>query len=226
MLGRTTSSANYLRIVYRSNITGGSEMAEIYDEAATTYTELNYRMYPNTSGSEWSDQASFWRNGYNAFCCIESAYGSNSVNHTINDTLDAPNGLNDTKYLTDCAKASIACLAMDTLAGWTGASIMEQVNIQTSSDIHPHKSTLKLAMQGTNVLITVSDLQGSADIIIYNASGQQIKTIPVKNTGVKSTTIVWESNENAGNSIAQGVYFVQLKEKWKGSVTKKLFYAF
>ncbi len=228
MLGRTSGSADYIRIVHRTNLPGGSEMAKIYEEAAETYTEVKFRMYPNTSGSEWSDQAAFWREGYNAICCIESAYGSNSVNHTIDDILDAPNGLNDTKFLTDCAKASIATLAMDTLAGWTGASIMEQSNLITSTDMLSNNNSLKIGQKGNHIIITVSGLstQDQATVCIYNACGKQIKTIPIANTSAKSTAFVWESNKSTGNSFAKGIYFVQLVKNGKGSVTKKLFYAF
>ena len=227
MLGRTSGSSDYLRIVYRSNLTGGSEMGNLYDQAADTYTNLKYNLSPNTSGSEWSDQAAFWINGYNAICCIESAYGSNSVNHTIDDTLDAPNGLNDTEFLMECAKASIATLAMDTLGGWTGASIIEQnTDIKVSTDINPDKSSLKVVMQGNHVLIIVSpDTPGPVDICIYNACGRQIKKIPVKNSGAQSTVVVWDSYKNTGNRIAKGIYFVQLIKEGKGSATRKFFYA-
>ncbi len=223
MLGRTSSGADHLRIVYRSNLTGGPEMANLYDEAAKTYTNLNFTLNPNTSGSEWSDQAPFWRNGYNAFCCIESAYSSNTVNHTIDDILDAPNGLNDTKFLTESAKASIATLAMDTLGGWTGASLIDKVTKNTvSSDITMYKSSLKVVMQGNHVLITISGLetQDPVDICIYNACGKQIKVIPVKNNNTQSTAVVWENN----NSIAIGIYFMRLMKQGKSFVTGKLFY--
>ncbi len=227
MLGRTTSDRDYLRIVYRSNITGGSEMGNLYDQAAKTYTNLKYDLSPNTSGSEWSDQAPFWKEGYNAICCIESAYGTNEVNHTIDDTLDAPDGLNDTEFLTECTKASVATLAMDTLGGWTGASLIEpNTNNKISSDINQNKSSLSVVMQGTHVLIKVAglDSQDPVDICIYNACGKQIKTIPVNNRDAQSTVVVWDSNKSTGNRIAKGVYFVQLLKEGKGSVTRKFFY--
>jgi len=223
MLGRTAPNADYLRIVYRSNITGGSQFAKIYDQAAKTYTALKYKLSPNTSGSEWSDQAPFWQNGYNAICCIESAYGSNSVNHTIYDTLDAPNGLNDTKFLTECARASIAALAMDTLGGWTSASIMnENIDISLLPKNVSDNGIITMGMQGGKVLISVSGLNihDHAYICIYDACGRQITTMPLK-PDAKSTNVAWE---NRGNAVSSGLYFVQLFNNGKSVIAKKLVY--
>jgi len=177
----------------------------------------------STSGTGGSDHASFIQQGFNAFFLIESAYSSNEVNHTINDTLDCPDGLNDTKYFTQCTQATIACIAMGPVGNSYGATVIEEV---TDIAIDPEEAGksefVTVYNSGNRVLISfnIDNKEDQLMIRIYNSIGKVINTI-IQNKYQKGiNTVTWNGADYGGSNISNGIYFIECNAEGKKLVRK------
>ncbi|MCK4980560.1 MAG: T9SS type A sorting domain-containing protein, partial [Candidatus Delongbacteria bacterium] len=63
--------------------------------------------------------------------------------------------------------------------------------------------------------------EGEVDLTIYNIKGQKIKTL-AKNQYVKGDhSIIWNGNDELGNSVSSGLYFYRLNINGNTEAIKK-----
>jgi hypothetical protein len=52
---------------------------------------------------------------------------------------------------------------------------------------------------------------GKTELVIFNISGQKIRTLINNNQSAGEHLIVWDGTDNSGRKVRQGIYFYQLK---------------
>lgn len=65
------------------------------------------------------------------------------------------------------------------------------------------------------------DKSGRADLAIYNAKGQKVRSLHSGNLSAGDNQILWDGKDDGGKNLASGLYFARLSTD-RGSVTRKL----
>ncbi len=52
--------------------------------------------------------------------------------------------------------------------------------------------------------------QAKVSLVVYDASGQRVKTLINKNVGAGEQKIFWDGRDEKGDSVPAGVYFVRI----------------
>lgn len=63
---------------------------------------------------------------------------------------------------------------------------------------------------------------GNISLVIYNVTGQEIRTLVNQKQAPGNYSITWDGRENNGKNVASGVYFYRLTDIAGTSVTKKM----
>jgi len=76
---------------------------------------------------------------------------------------------------------------------------------------------------GTTILYNLTaDDEGDAEISIYNAKGQKVRTLEVKNRVAGYHSIVWNGKDDSNRTAGSGVYFYKLKAGGRFTSAKKM----
>ncbi|MEO0068306.1 MAG: M28 family peptidase [candidate division WOR-3 bacterium] len=171
---------------------------------AQTYTTLKTRRrLVNPGQQENSDHASFWHEGYVAFCGIERDF--TPMYHTIGDTIGPLYfrycGTNNWFLATEAIKAAVV-----TVAKLAGASI------QTGIAEKPGAIS-RLAVSpsvGKPPFHLVSPF--SAEVEVFDALGKKVKSV--------NAACFWDGKDQKGAQVKPGVYLLRWKDAPSASATK------
>lgn len=200
MIGHTDKYEYHL-VSYKRSIAGCKEFCYLFNKCAQNYTDLEVKIDSKEPTS--SDHASFWRKGYIALKHREYEK-CNGVYHTKNDFLDNKDGLNNTRHVTEVARAAAATLC-------ESAKLIEHSAIQS-----------KPATIIRDVVIT-KGLNSKVEITFHLKEQQflRFKLYTFKGTLIKESILRLYSKGrdkyilplHTGNDspLAKGVYFVQVQ---------------
>ncbi len=182
-----------------------------FKAAVDTYTTQRTLRRGLSMGS--SDHASFWTNGYPAFCGIENRYTSNPHYHTSHDSVGAPGY--DLTFYTSCVKATIAGLAR--LAVPIAAGVAEEIIVSKN------RFSLFAAYPNPtkgNIRFTISvPVEKIASLKIYNVAGELVREFGHL-AAQQLNNLTWNCCGNDGRRLPAGVYIGRLKTAGNELVTK------
>jgi hypothetical protein len=109
MISYNSSDPRELNLFTRSTVSGSEEIADLFVDVVSTYDlDLVPVKYVNDFTGDYSDNSSFWRQGYPAILAIEDDHGDfNPAYHTANDRLAGA----DLDYYTEFVKAAVGTFA-------------------------------------------------------------------------------------------------------------------
>jgi leucyl aminopeptidase len=179
-------------------------LMDFYIAQADTFSTLQTVRIMDPS-AEYSDHASFWQQGYVAFCGIEDDFTPEY--HTLGDTIGplyyVNCGTNNWPMATEAIKAAVASIAK--LAG-----AHPRTGIDEGLSARPARITRVTPTVGrAPVTLALSPRPGpSARVSIYDAAGNLVSTLPVS-----GPSLSWPG-------AAAGVYLLQLADRGATSTAK------
>ncbi len=219
MVGHTKNYER-LRIRYYSELPGCKEYADLFEKATETYTQLDLTVSEKTEISGWSDHASFWRKGFLSLYGMEGEMCS-QVYHTLGDSVDAPEGLNNFPFFARTVQAAIA-----------GTAIEECAAVMGVTGIHKPYTTIEksnisfIPTSGRRIIVNFTvDKNQPVTLQIYNSFGRIINTIAQGEFQKGSHTAIWDCKNYKGNSVAKGLYFIECSTN-TGKMCEKLMLAY
>jgi len=161
---------------------------------ARAYTELKARRRLVSPGqSEYSDHASFWRQGYVAFCGIERDF--TPMYHTIGDTIGplyyVNCGTNNWLLATEAIKAAVA-----TIAKLAGASVPTGIEEKPG---YGFRLAVSPSVGRPPFFLTANPPK---EIEVFDPLGQRV-------AGLKAG--FWDGSNQMGLKVKPGVYLLRLK---------------
>ncbi len=63
---------------------------------------------------------------------------------------------------------------------------------------------------------------GKTELVIFNISGQKIRSLINNNQPAGKHSVVWDGKDNSGNNVCSGIYFYQMKQAEKYTGLKKM----
>jgi hypothetical protein len=205
MAGHTGSRERF-RIRYYTELPGCEEYAYLFENASDMYTQLDLYVASLSSINGWSDHASFWRKGFLALYGMEGEMSSN-VYHTLGDTVDCPDGLNNFPFFRRTVQASIAATAIKECA-----AVMEQVGgivKEPKSDKNRGQSIIPGTGNIIRISFTVNNSRQPVTLHIYNSSGKIINSIEAGLFPKGTHSINWNCKSYNGKSVAKGLYIIE-----------------
>lgn len=195
MIGYVDQHPEDVDIVYDSNSAG---LANAFSQTANLYVpslDCKLAYGPNT---RWSDHASFWDEGYPAFCGIEDSPLHNPYYHR---TTDRVNTL-DFDFYGDVVRAAVATIAEmaridSTSAGVSGAVTAASIEVRPNPCVGGAKVELA-GRVGPNV-----------ELEFYDVRGRLVSRARPDVRGV-GTTAVWDAKDENGQPLSPGIYFVRV----------------
>jgi hypothetical protein len=171
-------------------------LMDFYIAQADTFSTLQTVRIMDPS-AEYSDHASFWQQGYVAFCGIEDDFTPRY--HTIGDTIGplyyVNCGTNNWPMATEAIKAAVASIAK--LAGAnprTGVA-------ERGPEVPPRVLKVSPSVGRAPVMVRVA---GREALGIYDATGRLIRSLPAG-----GPTIVWDGLTSFGGKARAGVYLLR-----------------
>lgn len=109
MISYNSTDPRELNLFVRSTVPGSEQIADLFVDVVNAYDlDLAPVKYVNNPFGDYSDNSSFWRQGYPAILAIEDDHGDfNPAYHTANDRLAAA----DLDYYTEFVKAAVGTFA-------------------------------------------------------------------------------------------------------------------
>jgi photosystem II stability/assembly factor-like uncharacterized protein len=195
MIGYVDQQPEEVDIIYDDNSFG---LADAFRQSASLYVPtLGCRITygPNT---RWSDHASFWDQGYPAFCGIEDSPLHNPYYHR---TTDRVNTL-DFDFYGDVVRAAIATLAElaridSTSAGVPGAVAATRIEVLPN----PCVGGAKIELAGR--------VGPEAELEFYDVRGRLVSRVRPDVRG-GGATAVWNAAGEGGQPLSPGIYFVKV----------------
>ena len=145
----------------------------------------------------YSDHAPFWDAGYKALCNIEDFPVMNPHYHTTHDTIGA--GYNDNAFCTEVIKAHVASLSLMAVPYDVAVSEYRDNHVNAVMKISP-------TVVHSYVTIMLATSQGKG-LDIYDASGALVRSF--NRAAVQTNELRWYGDDNAGQTVPAGVYFVR-----------------
>ncbi|MEO0137096.1 MAG: M20/M25/M40 family metallo-hydrolase [candidate division WOR-3 bacterium] len=189
-------------------------VTEFYKAVADTYTQLKIRFVANSGTSGSSDHASFWKRGYKAMLGIERQL--TPAYHTTGDTL-GPHlytncGVNHLPFATQVIKTGVAALAKLAVP-------IHVVGINEKKPLH-QAAILVQPTIGRRFLIRAQMSKEKGQVLfIYNALGQVVRKFE-DYTG----DVIWNGDDDKGNPLPTGVYFVSINNEKKSVVSRLILF--
>jgi hypothetical protein len=171
-------------------------LMDFYIAQADTFTALQtVRIMDSTA--EYSDHASFWQQGYVAFCGIEDDF--TPVYHTVGDTIGplffVNCGTNNWPMATEAIKAAVASVAK-----LAGASLRTGVAEGVPSRPARIARVVPTVGRAPVTLRFSSRPARGTRVEVYDGSGSFVEALPVSGSAAK-----WQG-------AAAGVYFLRLTD--------------
>jgi hypothetical protein len=187
-------------------------LMDFYIAQADTFSSLKtIRIMDPTA--EYSDHASFWAQGYVAFCGIEDDFTPKY--HTLGDTIGplyyTNCGTNNWPMATEATRAAVASIAK--LAGAHPRTAVAEARPLTSG------SALRVLPTVGRAPFAVGPLRPGADsrLQVFDAAGNLVRALPVTENSVK-----WDGRARDGGRAAAGVYLVRYRDRQTSSTARVL----
>jgi hypothetical protein len=171
-------------------------LMDFYIAQADTFSALQTVRIMDPS-AEYSDHASFWQQGYVAFCGIEDDFTPEY--HTLGDTIGTlfyrNCGTNNWPMATEAIKAAVASVAK--LAGaspHTGVA-------ESRPEVSPRVLKVSPSVGRAPVMVQVA---GREALGIYDATGRLVRSLPAARP-----TVIWDGLTNTGGKARAGVYLLR-----------------
>ncbi len=183
-------------------------LADFFIAAADTYTTLLTHKVM-TPWMPYSDHAPFWDYGYQALCNIEDFPVMNPYYHLTSDTIGA--GYNDNDFCTEVIKAHVAALSLK--------AVPYDVGVSEYTDDKQLDPVLKISPTVAHfyVQIMLPTSKGKS-VDIYDASGALVRSFNC--AAVQSDGIRWYGDDNTGQMVPAGVYFVRVATQQETQTAK------
>jgi hypothetical protein len=109
MISYNSTDPRELNLFARTSVPGSEEIADLFVDVVSAYDlDVAPVKYVNDFTGDYSDNSSFWRQGYPAILAIEDDHGDfNPAYHTANDRLAGA----DLDYYTEFVKAAVGTFA-------------------------------------------------------------------------------------------------------------------
>jgi photosystem II stability/assembly factor-like uncharacterized protein len=195
MIGYVDEVPEELEVLYDDQSVG---LADAFGEAAALYVPgLDCRLR-NSPGSRSSDHASFWDQGYAAFCGIEDAPPVNPYYHRTTDRVSTINF----DFYENCVKAAVGALAElaridSTSAGLPGTLAASPMKVLPN----PCISGAKVEMAGR--------VSPGMTLEFYDVQGRLVGSVRPEVSGSRATAD-WDARDESGNPLGAGIYFVKV----------------
>ena len=173
-------------------------VANAFKQAADLYVpDLGYRLRhsPNTT---WSDHASFWDNGYPAFCGIEDSPVQNPYYHRTTDRI----GTVDFDFYGDVVRAAVGTLAELARIDSVSAGVPE-VAAASGLRVLPNP-----CIGGARVELS-GRVSPDTEIEFYSVEGRLVGRVRPEAAGGRATA-VWSAEDANGEPLSPGIYFVRV----------------
>jgi hypothetical protein len=182
-------------------------LADFFIAAADSYTALQTHKVMTTY-MPYSDHAPFWDAGYTALLNIEDFPVMNPHYHTTHDTIGA--GYNNNAFCTEAIKAHVASAALSAVPYDVPVAEYNDNQLRPVLRIEP-----TVAQSHVTITLPTSD---RAAINVYDASGMLVRTL--NRTAVQTDKIRWYGDDNAGQIVPAGVYFVRFATEHETQTVK------
>ncbi len=195
MIGYVDEEPEEIEIIY-DDISG--DLANAFDQAAGLYVpDLDVRLRYSPSMAS-SDQASFWDEGYPAFCGIEDMPLHNPYYHRTTDRI----GTLDFDFYTNVVKGAVGALAElaridSTSAGVSGPVAGARMKILPN----PCIGGAKIEMAGS--------FGPDVALEFYDVRGRLVSSVRPEVAGNRATA-VWNAGSGNGERLSPGIYFVKI----------------
>jgi len=195
MIGFVDEEPEEIEILY-DDFSG--DLADAFDQAAGLYApDLNVRVrYSPSSGS--SDHASFWEQGYPAFCGIEDAPLNNPYYHRTTDryiTLDFD-------FYTNVVKGAVGALAELARIDSTSAGVPGRVAAA-------YMKILPNPCIGGARIEFAGKVSPEMSLEFYDIQGRLVGSVRPEVTGNRATA-AWNADDQNGEPLSPGIYFVKV----------------
>ena len=194
MIGYVDQQPEEVEIIY-DDISGG--LANAFDQAAGLYVpglDVRTRYSPSSSNS---DHASFWDEGYPAFCGIEDSPLNNPYYHRTTDRV----GTLDFDFYTNVVRAAVGTLAELARIDSTSAGVPAGVAAARMRILpNPCIGGAKIEMAGS--------LRPDAELEFFDVQGRLVSSLRPEIDGGRATA-VWDARDEGGEPLSPGIYFVR-----------------
>ena len=194
MIGYVDEQPEEVEIIY-DDISGG--LASTFDQAAGLYVpDLDVRVRYSPSSSN-SDHASFWDEGYPAFCGIEDSPLNNPYYHRTTDRINTL----DFDFYTNVVRAAVGALAELARIDSTSAGVPAGVAAAGMKILpNPCIGGARLEMAGR--------VSQDAVLEFYDVRGRLVSSLRPEFDGGRATA-VWDARDGNGEALSPGIYFVR-----------------
>jgi photosystem II stability/assembly factor-like uncharacterized protein len=194
MIGYVDEQPEEIEILHDSQ---SAALAAAFGQSAALYaTTLNYRI--RFSSSRSSDHASFWDEGYPAFCGIEDSPLHNPYYHRTTDRV----GTLDFDFYEDVVRAGVALLAELARIDSTSAG----VPVTASAG---HMKILPNPCIGGAKIEFAGNVSPEMSLEFYDIQGRLVGNVRPEVAGSRATA-VWNADGENGEPLSPGIYFVKV----------------
>jgi photosystem II stability/assembly factor-like uncharacterized protein len=195
MIGYVDEQPEEVEILYDDQSVA---VADAFGAAAALYAPaLDYRLR-NSPGSRSSDHASFWDQGYPAFCGIEDSPLNNPYYHRTTDRYSTL----DYEFYGDVVRAAVATLAEMARIDTTSAGVPGAV-AAGSMRVLPNP-----CIGGARVEFA-GKVSPEMEVEFYDVQGRLVSSVRPEISGNRATA-VWNADDSSGLALSPGIYFVKV----------------
>jgi leucyl aminopeptidase len=208
MIGHVDVAPESLDVIGRSG-RQDTVLMKFVKAAADSYTAM--KVVFQNSGLTGSDHASFWSQGWTAFCGIEDYPLHNPAYHTQADSIGTgPNvGMNDSLWFVEAVRSGVAAFALlcrpyrsnGVEAGQTVALPRELALLP----LRPNPT------QGGSAIRFLLPHPTRAVVEVYDLAGRLVKKVSDGPFSPGEQEVVWDGRGAGGAAVPSGVYFVRLQ---------------
>ena len=149
----------------------------------------------------YSDHASFWNNGYIAFCGSEDFWPPNPYYHTAGDSIGG--GYNNNTFCTDVIKAGVAALA--TLGEPLPAGVSSSEPFDFGSSSTPLLTLQQNPVRGIARIRHVLPQASRVSLEAFDRSGRSLSTLASGYSSSGAHSAIWDTR-----NVPTGIYFLRL----------------
>jgi len=208
MIGHVDATPESLDVIGRSG-RQDTVLMKFVKAAADSYTAM--KVVFQNSGLTGSDHASFWSQGWTAFCGIEDYPLHNPAYHTQADSIGTgPNvGMNDSLWFVEAVKSGVAAFALLCRPYRSnGVEAGLPVALPRELALLPLRPN---PTQGGSAIRFLLPHPSRAVVEVYDLAGRLVKRVSDRPFSPGEQEVVWDGRGAVGAAVPSGVYFVRLQ---------------
>jgi len=210
MIGHVDVAPESLDVIGRSG-RQDTVLMKFVKAAADSYTAM--KVVFQNSGLTGSDHASFWAQGWTAFCGIEDYPLHNPAYHTQADSIGTgPNvGMNDSLWFVEAVKSGVAAFALLCRPYRSnGVEAGLPVALPRELALLPLRPN---PTQGGSAIRFLLPHPSRAVVEVYDLAGRLVKRVSDGPFSPGEHEVVWDGRGAGGAAVPSGVYFVRLQAR-------------